>query len=35
MEVGNIVYLKNICFDNGTADHACLVGRPCVYIGGA
>lgn len=33
MEVGNIVYLKNICFGDGTADHACLVGRPCVYIG--
>ena len=33
MQVGDIVYFKNIVFDGGKADHAFDVGRPCVYIG--
>lgn len=38
LEVGSIVYIKNICFERSgnnkfTVDHAYRNGRPCVYIG--
>ncbi len=33
MEVGNIVFLKNICFKEGVVDHAFDRGRPCIFIG--
>lgn len=33
MELGSIVFLKNICFKEGVVDHAYDIGRPCVFIG--
>ena len=33
VEVGDIVFLKNICFYDGKVDHAFSKGRPCVYLG--
>lgn len=33
MQVGDIVYLKNIVFEGSKVDHAFDKGRPCVYIG--
>lgn len=33
VEVGDIVFLKNICFYDGQIDHAFSKGRPCVYLG--
>lgn len=33
IEVGDIIFLKNICFYDGKVDHAFSKGRPCVYLG--
>lgn len=33
IEVGDIIFLKNICFYDCKVDHAFSKGRPCVYLG--
>lgn len=33
MQVGDVVYLRNIIFEGREVDHAFDKGRPCVYIG--
>ena len=33
MNVGDIVYFKNLIFDNKVIDHSFNIGRPCVYLG--
>lgn len=33
IEIGDIAFLKNICFYDGKIDHAFDRGRPCVYLG--
>ena len=33
LNVGDIVKLKNICFEAKEVDHAFRIGRPCVFVG--
>lgn len=33
IEVGNIVYFKNIIFEESKIDHSFNKGRPCVFLG--
>ena len=33
INVGDIIAIKNICFDEKILDHAFKLGRPCIFIG--
>ena len=33
MKIGSIIYLKNICFRDGTIDHSFTIGRPSIFLG--